>query len=309
MPVKIPDHLPAADILQQENIFIMPQQRAGQQDIRPLRIGILNLMPVKITTETQLLRMLSNTPLQVDVTFLSTASHRSKNTPKEHMAEFYRTFEEARSDKFDGLIITGAPVELLDFDEVTYWEELKNVIDWASNHVFSTLYICWGAQAGLYHLYGVDKYPLEEKCFGVFNHRVLDKTSKLCRGFDDEFFVPHSRHTEVRREDIEKVEDLVLLADSEQAGVYLVASRDYRHVFVTGHSEYDADTLKNEYERDLLRGLTIQPPKNYFENDDPASSPVIRWRAHSNLLFANWLNYCVYQETPYDLSRIGENGR
>lgn len=287
----------------------MPRQRAGQQDIRPLRIGILNLMPMKITTETQLLRMLSNTPLQVDVSFLSTASHRSKNTPAEHMAEFYQTFEDARSEKFDGLIITGAPVELLDFDEVTYWEELKEVIDWASRNVFSTLYICWGAQAGLYHLFGVEKYPLAEKCFGVFNHKVLDKTSKLCRGFDDEFFVPHSRHTEIRREDIEKVEGLQILADSEEAGVYLVASKDYRHVFVTGHSEYDADTLKNEYERDLARGLSIKLPAHYFENDDPTRPPVIRWRAHSNLLFANWLNYCVYQETPYDRSRIGENGR
>ena len=299
MPVNIPDHLPAIDILQKENIFVMTNARAVKQDIRPLRIGILNLMPTKIVTETQLLRLLGNTPLQIDVVFLHTKSYKSKNTPEEHLSDFYTTFDEIKHKRFDGLIITGAPVELMEFEEVDYWEELTEIIDWATTNVSSTFYICWGAQAALYHLYGIKKYRLEKKCFGVFKHRVRNRTSKLMRGFDDEFYVPHSRNTTVLKEEILKVPALQILSESPESGVYLIASRDGRQVFVTGHSEYDGDTLKKEYERDIAKGIDMHVPLNYFEDDDPSKEVVIRWRAHSNLLFSNWLNYFVYQETPY----------
>jgi len=304
MPVKIPNNLPARAVLEEEKIFVMTETRALHQDIRPLRIAILNLMPTKIATETQLLRRLSNSPLQVDVTLMHMDTHESKNTPPEHLMAFYHTFEQVKVQKFDGLVITGAPVEQMEFEEVDYWEELKEIMNWSNEHVFSTLYICWGAQAGLYHFFGVPKYPLPAKMFGVFPHSVLDKDEKVMRGFDDVFYAPHSRHTEIRQEDIEKVADLNLLAVSEEAGVYIVASRDGRHIFVTGHSEYDPLTLKAEYDRDVNKGLRIDIPKNYFPKDDPRNAPVVRWRSHSNLLFANWLNYYVYQVTPYDLEEI-----
>lgn len=304
MPVRIPNELPARAVLEEENIFVMTERRALHQDIRPLRIAILNLMPTKIATETQLLRRLSNSPLQVDVTLMHMETHESRNTPPEHLLTFYYTFDQVNNTKFDGLVVTGAPVEQIPFEEVDYWEELKTVMDWANEHVLSTLYICWGAQAGMYHFYGVPKYPLPAKMFGVFPHHVLDKHERLMRGFDDVFYAPHSRHTEVRQEDIEKVPDLKLLATSEEAGVYIVASRDGRKIFVTGHSEYDPLTLKSEYDRDVGKGLPIHIPKNYFPEDDPTRTPEVYWRSHSNLLFANWLNYYVYQVTPYDLAAI-----
>lgn len=304
MPVRIPNELPARAVLEDENIFVMTERRALHQDIRPLRIAILNLMPTKIATETQLLRRLGNTPLQVDVTLMHMETHESRNTPPEHLLAFYHTFDQVQNTKFDGLVVTGAPVEQIPFEDVDYWEELKDVMNWANEHVFSTLYICWGAQAGMYHFYGVPKYALPAKMFGVFPHHVLDKHEKLMRGFDDVFYAPHSRHTEVRQEDIEKVRDLKLLATSEEAGVYMVASRDGRMIFVTGHSEYDPLTLKSEYDRDVSKGLPIHIPKNYFPADDPKRTPEVRWRSHSNLLFANWLNYYVYQVTPYDLDSI-----
>lgn len=306
MPVKIPDDLPARQILADENIFVMSEQRAASQDIRPLRIAILNLMPTKVVTETQLLRVIGNTPLQVSVTLMRPASHISRNTPSEHLDAFYKTFEEIQHENFDGLIITGAPVEMMDFEEVDYWKELTAIMDWAQKHVFSTLYICWAAQAGMYYRYGVPKYELPSKCSGVFRHRVLVRNCPLLRGFDDMFFAPHSRHTEVRREDIERAPDLMLLCSSDRAGVYLAASRDGKHVFVTGHSEYDPHTLKLEYERDVAKGMNVPVPYNYFPDDDPTLPPIVRWRSHSNLLFQNWLNYYVYQETPYDIERIGE---
>ena len=305
MPVKVPDNLPAVATLTAENIFVMSEKRAMEQEIRPLRIAILNLMPTKEVTETQLLRVIGNTALQVEVVLLRTASHLPKHTSPEHLDAFYKTFDEVKCDKFDGLIITGAPVEKLEFEEVNYWAELKGIMDWAATHVYSTLYMCWAAQAGLYYRYGVDKYPLVRKCLGVYSHRVLDKGAPILRGFDDVFYAPHSRHTEVRVEDIEKVDDLHLLAVSDDAGVYMASSRDGKHVFVTGHSEYDADTLKLEYERDIAKGMEVPVPANYFPNNDPAQPPVVRWRAHSNLLFSNWLNYHVYQETPFDLTQIG----
>jgi len=308
MPVTIPETLPALKILQNENIFIMGKQSAGQQDIRPLKLAILNLMPTKITTETQLLRLISNTSLQVDITLLHMESHESKNTPQEHLLTHYRTFPEIRSQKFDGLIITGAPVENLPFEEVDYWHELTDLMDWQETHVFSTFYICWGAQAGLYYYYGIPKYPLPQKMFGVFPHRVLVKNERLLRGFDDVFFAPHSRHTEIRRNDILQEPKLELLAESDEAGVYIVASRDRRHFFITGHSEYDPLTLKNEYDRDVNKGLPIAIPKHYYPNDDPTQPPLVRWRSHANLLFSNWLNYYVYQVTPYDLKMIPEGG-
>ena len=304
MPIKVPDNLPAAEILTNENIFVMTEDRAAHQDIRPLRIAILNLMPTKIVTETQILRLLGNSPLQVEIELLHPRTYTSKNTPEEHMISFYRHFDEIKDEKFDGLIITGAPVEHLDFEEVTYWEELKEIMDWSAHNVFSTFFLCWAAQAGLYHLYGIHKYPLPDKKFGVFSHKVNKRNVKLLRGFDDEFYAPHSRHTEVRREDIEKVPELEILSESPEAGVYLVASKDGRQVFVSGHSEYDPLTLKGEYDRDVCRGLDITIPKNYFPDDDPAKDPLVKWRGHANLLFANWLNYYVYQETPYDLSEI-----
>ncbi|MHB1314030.1 MAG: homoserine O-acetyltransferase MetA [Christensenellales bacterium] len=307
MPVKVPDFLPAIDVLDNENIFVMTQNRAITQDIRPLQIAIMNLMPTKITTETQLIRALSNTPLQLDLTLLHMESHQSRHTPDEHLSAFYNTFSQvvAEEKKFDGLIITGAPVEQMEFENVNYWDELEKLMDWASHHVFSTMFICWAAQAGLYFHYGIEKYPLPQKCFGVFRHTVLNKTNKLVQGFDDVFYVPHSRYTEVRAEDINEVKELELLAVSDEAGVYLAASRDGRNVFVTGHSEYDSTTLLKEYQRDLDKGLKINIPKNYFEHNDPSKEPVVRWRAHGNLLFSNWLNYCVYQQTPYDINVIG----
>jgi len=305
MPIKIPNDLPAAETLINENIFVMFEDRALHQDIRPLQIVILNLMPNKIVTETQILRLLGNSPLQVDIVLLHPKSHVSKNTSREHLIKFYNTFDEIREQKFDGMIITGAPVEHLEFEEVDYWEELKEIMEWSKTHVFSTFHICWAAQAGLYYHYGIPKYKLPQKMFGVFPHRVCKKNEKLLRGFDDVFYVPHSRHTEVRKEDILKVPELEILAESEEAGIYIVASKNGRQVFVTGHSEYDPLTLKEEYERDKAKGLNINLPKNYFPGDDPNAMPIVNWRSHANLLFSNWLNYYVYQETPYNLDEIG----
>ncbi len=304
MPIKIPDQLPAYETLQNENIFVMDEGRASHQDIRPLKIALLNLMPTKITTETQLLRLLGNTPLQVEVTLLRTGTYQSKNTPEEHLLNFYQTFDQVSDQLFDGMIITGAPVEQLPFEEVDYWPELTRIMDWAVTHVFARLYICWGAQAGLYHHFGVPKYPLAAKQFGVFKHNVVEKNVKLLRGFDDVFYAPHSRHTEIRREDIEKVPGLQVIAESDEAGVYIVAHPESRQVFITGHSEYDPLTLKAEYDRDVKAGLPIAIPVNYFADDNPTKAPVVRWRGHSHLLFANWINYYVYQETPYDLSQF-----
>jgi homoserine O-succinyltransferase len=306
MPVKIPATLPARAILEQENIFVMSEERARHQDIRSLRVGILNLMPTKIVTETQILRLLGNSPLQVDVTLIHMASHHSKNVPAEHLINHYRSFAQVRRRKFDGLVITGAPVEHLDFEEVDYWPELCDIMDWAETNVFASMYICWGAQAALYHYHGIPKYPLPEKMFGVFPHRVLDRHHRLMRGFDDEFLAPHSRHTEIRRADVDRIPELVVLAESDQAGLYIIASRDGRKVFITGHSEYDPPTLQTEYNRDIGKGLPIGIPANYFPNDDPSQPPVVRWRSHAALLFVNWLNYHVYQSTPYDIRKISK---
>jgi len=300
MPIKIPMSLPAAEALIKENIFVMDEARAVTQDIRPLKIAIMNLMPTKIVTETQFLRLLSNTPLQIDITLLNTASHISKNTSEEHLATFYKTFDEVKNEKFDGLIITGAPVEHLAFEEVDYWEELCAVMEWSKTHVTSTLHICWASQAGMYYHYGIPKHSIPEKMFGVFRHDVVSPRAPLMRGFDDIFYAPHSRHTEVKAEEINAVPELEIMATSEEAGVYLVASKDGKNVFVTGHSEYDPETLHNEYMRDINRGLSIAMPKNYYKDDDPKKSPIVRWRSHSHLLFVNWLNYYVYQITPYD---------
>lgn len=305
MPITIQDGLPAIGVLGRENIFVMPASRASHQDIRPLKLLILNLMPLKIVTENQLLRMLSNTPLQCEVELILPISHESKNTPREHLDIFYRSFEDIRNFKFDGLIITGAPVENLDFEEVDYWDEISEILDWTQTHVYSTLYICWAAQAGLYYHYGVPKHPVEAKISGVFRHSVVDAKIPLVRGFDDQFYAPHSRHTEVRRGDIEGIEDLLIVSESEDSGVYIVIAKDGRQIFVTGHSEYDPLTLKEEYERDLKRGNNPLVPRNYFPNDDPNENPVIKWRSHAHLLFSNWLNYYVYQLTPYDLEKIG----
>lgn len=299
MPVKIPDTLPARGILEAENVFLMEERRALHQDIRPLRIAILNLMPTKVATETQLLRLLGNTPLQVEVTLLHTASHSAKNTSAEHLLEHYVSFAEVRDQSFDGLIVTGAPVETLPFEAVDYWPELTELLDWARTNVFSGLFICWGAQAALFHYYGIPKYPLPEKMFGVFPHRLITRHERIVQGFDDVFFAPHSRYTENRREDILADPRLMLLAESDEAGVYMAQSADHRQVFVTGHSEYDPCTLQGEYARDLGKGLPIGIPQNYFPADDPSRDPLVRWRSHANLLFSNWLNYFVYQETPY----------
>jgi len=304
MPVNIADDLPARKTLMDENIFVMTEKRALHQDIRPLEIAILNLMPTKISTETQILRLLGNNPLQVNITLLHMGSHESKNTPVEHLVAFYQTFDEIKHRKFDGLIITGAPVEQMPFEEVDYWGELVDLMDWSLENVYSTFYICWGAQAGMYHFYGVPKYPLSQKMFGVFPHNVLVKNEILMRGFDDVFYAPHSRHTEVREDDIKKVPGLSLLATSEEAGVYIAASRNHRQIFVTGHSEYDPLTLKAEYDRDVAKNLPIQVPRNYFPKDDPTRVPEVRWRGHSNLLYVNWLNYYVYQVTPYHVEEI-----
>jgi len=304
MPVKIPTTLPARATLESENIFVMDEDRALHQDIRPLRVAILNLMPTKIATETQLLRLLSNSALQVEVTLLHTATHESRNTDADHLLNHYLTFNDIRSEKFDGLIITGAPVEQMPFEEVEYWDELTDIMDWAETNVESTFHICWGAQAGLYHRYGIPKYDLPRKMFGVFEHRVLSRTESLLRGFDDIFLAPHSRHTEIRRVDVEKIGDLNILAESDEAGLYILGTKDGRHLFATGHSEYDPFTLKSEYDRDVNKRLPINIPKNYYPNDDPMQTPTVRWRGHANLLFSNWLNYYVYQVTPYDVSQI-----
>lgn len=304
MPIKIPNELPAVKTLLEENIFVMTETRAMTQDIRPLKILILNLMPTKIVTETQLARLLGNTPLQVEMELMQTTSHTPKNTSKEHMLAFYKTFDEIKDQKFDGMIITGAPVEKMEFEQVKYWDELCTIMEWSKSHVTSTLHICWGAQAGLYYHYGVKKYPLDKKMFGIFPHTVEHKTSMLFRGFDDVFFAPHSRHTEIRREDVEKVPELKILASSEQAGVLAISTKKGRQIFVTGHLEYDQYTLAKEYERDVALGLDIEVPVNYYPDDDPTKPPFVKWRSHANLLFYNWLNYFVYQTTPYDIKNI-----
>lgn len=304
MPVNIPKGLPAIETLKKENIFVMDNERASNQDIRPLKIAIVNLMPLKITTETDLIRLLSNSPLQIEIDFIKLKSHTSKNTPIKHMQMFYKTFDSIKSEKYDGMIITGAPVEKMDFREVNYWSEITEIFDWARHNVTSTLYICWAAQAGLYHYYGVPKYDLPEKKFGVFKHVVLDKKNPIFRGFDDEFFVPHSRHTEVHKADIERKRGLKVISESEEAGVYMVMGRGGRELFVTGHSEYSPLTLDTEYRRDLDKGLPIKMPVNYYRDDDPDKGPVVRWKSHANLLFTNWLNYFVYQETPYNIETI-----
>jgi len=299
MPVNIPDSLPASDILRKENVFVMNKTRAERQDIRPLRIAILNLMPVKITTETHLIRMLSNTPLQIELNLLFTSGHVPKNTPSFHLDAFYKTFDEIKHLKYDGLIVTGAPIEHLEFEDVHYWDELTHIFDWAKTNVTSTLHICWGAQAGLYYNYGIKKVPLEKKLFGIFKHTVQNKTVPLVRGFDDVFFAPHSRHTENTISDIENTPGLEVVCSSEKAGAYIIASTDNKNVFVSGHSEYDLYTLKEEYVRDKKKGLDIEMPENYFEDDDESKEPINRWKAHGALLFTNWLNFYVYQETPY----------
>ena len=306
MPLNLPDKLPAINLLKEENIFVIDNSRANAQDIRPLKIVVLNLMPLKITTETDLIRLLSNSPLQIEVSFMKLKSHTSKNTPIEHMKAFYRDFASMREERFDGMIITGAPVEHLEFEDVNYWSEITEIFDWTRTHVMSTMYICWAAQAGLYYHYGIPKYPLEKKMFGIFEHHVTEGFSHLpiFRGFDDVFYVPHSRHTEVRREDIDKCKDLQVVSESDESGVHIVMARGGREIFVTGHSEYSPYTLDGEYRRDLGKGLPIDMPKNYYRNDDPEQGPVVRWRSTANLLFCNWLNYYVYQETPYDINQI-----
>lgn len=304
MPIKIPEQLPANSILRGENIFCMTEKRAVSQDIRPLKIAILNIMPTKIVTETQLARVLGNTPLQVEIDFVHTASYRSKNISEDHINEFYTDFNSIKKNKYDGLIITGAPVELLEFDDVDYWDELTEIMEWSKTNVTSTLHICWAAMAGLYYHYGIPKYSLDKKLFGVFKHKVHRKKTMLVRGFDDEFYVPHSRHSHVKLEDVEAVPELRVIATSKEAGLYIAASADKKQIFVTGHSEYDSDTLANEYFRDLNAGKPIEIPCNYFIDDNPDNPPVVSWRAHANLLFSNWLNYYVYQTTPYDISKI-----
>lgn len=304
MPINIPNKMPAIDLLKKENIFVIDQTRAQQQDIRPLRIVILNLMPMKITTETDLLRLLSNTPLQLEIDFMKIKGHTSKNTPVEHMKRFYIDKDQIFRKNYDGMIITGAPVEHLPFEEVFYWEELKEVMDWAQHHVFSTLFICWAAQAGLYHYYDIPKYSLSKKMFGVFRHNHTNGNLPIFRGFDDEFYVPHSRHTEIRENDILKVPELTILSKSDEAGVNMVVGNKGRQLFITGHTEYARDTLDAEYKRDLAKNLPIEIPKNYYRGDDSSNEPMMSWRSTANLLFANWLNYYVYQETPYNLEEI-----
>jgi len=305
MPIRIPNDLPAAETLKQENIFVMTKDRAMTQDIRPLEIVVLNLMPTKIVTETQLTRLLGNTPLQVHLELMHTKSHQSKNVAQEHMLTFYKSFEELKDRKFDGMVITGAPVEQMEFEDVDYWEELCQIMEWSKTHVHSTFHICWGAQAGLYYHYGIKKKPLSEKLFGVFPHTADYKRSILLRGFDDTFYVPHSRHTTVDRADIEAVPGLRVLASSEEAGVYAVMNREGHQIFITGHAEYDPRTLETEYLRDKNLGKPIRVPENYYPNDDDTKEPIVRWRGHANLLFSNWLNYFVYQTTPYDIMNVG----
>ena len=304
MPIKVPNGLPAHEALEAENIFVMTETRAGSQNIRPLEIALLNLMPTKVTTELQLSRLLGNTPLQVELTLVQVSSHKSKNTSEEHMLAFYKTFDEIRGRNFDGLIITGAPVELLDFEQVEYWDELCEIMEWSKSHVYSTFHICWGAQAALYYHFGIPKRILPQKLFGVFKHRVEYKNPILMRGFDDEFWVPHSRHTTVFREDVEAVPELKILASSEEAGLYALFTQGGRQIFITGHSEYDAGTLRQEYLRDKNAGLDIAVPANYFPDDDDSREPINRWRSSANLLYSNWINYFVYQETPYDITTI-----
>lgn len=302
MPIVIPKRLPAYEILTNENIFVMGETRAKTQNIRPLKIAILNLMPTKIETETQILRMLGNTPLQIEVILLRTASYESKNTNKAHLESFYKTFDEIKDKKIDGMIITGAPIEHLEFEDVEYWEELAKIMEYTKKYVTSTFHICWGAQAGLHYHYGINKHMVGKKVFGVFKHEINNKKSNLIRGFDDEFFAPQSRHTDVSKEEISKIDEIEILSQSKESGIYIVASKDGKRVFVTGHSEYDSLTLKNEYDRDVLKGMdNVEIPRNYFPDDDPSKEPLVRWRSHAHLLFSNWLNYCVYQETPYVL--------
>lgn len=306
MPIQIPNDLPAAETLKNENIFVMNQTRAETQHIRPLEIVLLNLMPTKIVTETQLSRVLGNTPLQVHLELMMISSHKSKNTPEEHLLSFYKTFDELKDRKFDGMVITGAPVENLPFEEVDYWDELVRIMQWSKTHVHSTFHICWAAQAGLYYHYGIQKHPLPEKLFGVYRHHADYKRAILLRGFDDEFWAPHSRHTTIDRADVEAVPGLKILASSEEAGVYIIMNKEGRQIFVTGHSEYDPDTLEREYLRDKNQGLPIHVPVNYYPNDDDTKPPLVRWRGHGNLLYSNWLNYFVYQTTPYDLMAVGQ---
>lgn len=304
MPIRIPAELPAFKTLGDENIFVMSKDRAEHQDIRPLKVIILNIMPKKIETESQILRLLSNTPLQVDIDLLQMASHVSRNTSQSHLEAFYKTFAEIRGNRYDGMIITGAPVELLEYEEVDYWDEITEIMEWSKTHVFSTLYICWAAQAGLYYHFGIPKYPLEHKMFGVFPHRAEVSNCQLLRGFDDIFYVPHSRNTEIRREDIERIPQLEILTSSDISGVHIVANKNGRQYFITGHSEYDRDTIANEYRRDLNKGIDIQIPYNYFPGDNPDNVPLFSWRCTANLMFSNWLNYCVYQRTPFNLEEL-----
>jgi len=309
MPLNLQENLPAIELLKKEHIFVMDSLRASEQDIRPLRVVVLNLMPLKITTETDLVRLLSNSPLQVELDFMKIGGHQPKNTPIKHMQEFYKAFDEISSDYYDGMIVTGAPVEQIAFEDVTYWDEIKRIFDWSRTHVTSTLYICWAAQAGLFHFYDIPKYDLQAKQFGIFKHTMNDAYQPISRGFDDEFYVPHSRHTEIRREDILKVPELKLLSESADAGVYMVMARGGREFFITGHSEYAPDTLHEEYMRDVQKGLPIDIPVNYYKDDNPSNPPLVRWRGHANLLFANWLNYYVYQATPFnikDIKNLGE---
>jgi len=305
MPIKIPNQLPATPILESENIFVMTENKAIHQDIRPLRLLLLNLMPTKIITETQLLRKLSNSPLQVEVEFLQTISHTSKNVDPQHLESFYTSFDQVRDEQYDGMIITGAPVENLEFEDVDYWPELCDIMEWTTKNVFSTFHICWGAQAALFYHYGIPKYPLDKKLFGVFHHKILNVRSELFRGFDDEFYMPHSRYTEIRESDIVTLPELEILSLSDEAGVFTLESTDKRRVFITGHPEYDADTLAREYNRDIEKGLPIDVPKNYFPDDNPTAAPSVHWRAHAQLMYSNWLNYYVYQSTPYDIKKVG----
>jgi len=304
MPLKLPDKLPAIELLKKENIFVIDTSRADEQDIRPLKIVILNLMPLKITTETDLIRLLSNTPLQLEIYFMKLKSHTSKNTPIEHMKTFYEDFEKMKNERFDGMIITGAPVEQMDYEEVSYWGEISEIFQWARTHVYSTLYICWAAFAGLYYYYGVPKYDLSKKLFGVFKHYINEPQLPIFRGFDDIFYVPHSRHTEIHKDDILKVKELKILSESPEAGLYMIMSRNGREIYVTGHSEYSPLTLDTEYKRDLKKKLPIEIPENYYVNNDPFQKPFVCWRGHANLFFSNWLNYYVYQETPYNINDI-----
>lgn len=306
MPITVPEGLPAIQVLKNENIFVITEPRAVSQDMRPLKILILNLMPTKVETETQLLRLLGNTPLQVEVELLQTKTHHAKNISEEYLLEFYRTFDEILGNRYDGMIVTGAPVEQMPFEQVDYWPELCRILDWSKRNVWSTLHICWGAQAGLYHHYGIQKHALAQKLSGIYRHRLIKANHPLVRGFDDEFWAPHSRYTGIKTDDIEKTPELELLSVSDEVGTYLVADEKGRQIFITGHSEYDRDTLDREYKRDLARGLAIQPPVNYYKENNPKLEPVIRWKGHAHLLFANWLNYYVYQETPFDLQMLGE---